>query len=134
MDLWRAAVGDGVTIRLVGSGMALVSDGTARLSAGWLDLPAGAAIGAHAAGTVEVIAVAAGVVALTATSPDLWLAHTELLEPTAGHLTAGGWRVQGQEAVLEAGETASVQGGTVHEVRSRDGRPASLLLVRLVLA
>jgi predicted ester cyclase len=132
VDLWRAAVGDGVAIRLVGSGMALVPGGTARLSAGWLDLPAGAAIGAHAAGKVEVIAVAAGAVALTATSPDLRLAHTELLEPAAGHLTAGDARVRGQEAVLEAGEAASVHGGTVHEVRGRDGRPARLLLVRLV--
>jgi predicted ester cyclase len=133
-DLWRGAVGDGVTIRLVGAGTALVPGGTAQLSAGWLDLPAGAAIGGHAAGTVEVIAVAAGVVALTATSPELRLAHTELLAPAAGHLSAGEARVPGQEAVLAAGDAASVLGGTVDEVRSRDGRPARLLLVRLVLA
>jgi predicted ester cyclase len=133
-DVWRDAVADGATIRIVGTRMALFPIGqTARLSAGWLDLPAGAGIGPHQTATVELIAVAAGVVAVTATGVDFRLSHTEILDPTAGHLTAGDARARGEAVVLEAGESATGQGGSVDDLRSHQGQPARLLLVRLVL-
>src|SRR5262249_36216902 len=103
-DVWLAAVADGVTGRIVGTRMAPFPPGQrALLSAGWRAPPAGAGVGHHAAGTVEVIAVEAGVVAVTATGADFRLAHTELVNPTAGHLTAGDARALGREVVLEAG-------------------------------
>ncbi len=133
--VWRDAVADGVTIRLLGTRLALFPLGrTALLSAGWLDLPAGAVIGRHTTGTVELIAVAAGVVTVTATGAEVRLAHTEPLDPAAAHLDAGDARSRGEAVVLEAGESASADGGTIHDIRTRQGQPARLLVVRLVLA